>query len=255
LKIINFNDNYLNYVLTCTHSNKKNIIENEIQEIRKNWIYEYLNKGLIIKIAIDEDNNPLGFIHSIPIIYSSNITGSNYHEIPCLAVSYKNIYSNTRGSGVGKSLLNSIEGELRNISNGITITSYDNDFWFMPYSFFKKMGYNEIDRKNDSVLVVKKFHSSSNPQFKEFLYEYKKIEGKIVVDYYWNSMCPTVIEEYMNIKNVVMQFENIIFNEYNSFNCENNQLKNVRALYINGESIVLEDTLGKEELIEILKKY
>lgn len=251
MEIIDFNDDYLNYIVTCTHSNKKNLIENETQEIRKQWIFKNLKNGLIIKIAV-HDQKPLGFIHAYPVELSCELEGSNYYTIPCLAVNYQNIYSQKTGSGIGRKLIKSIEDEVFSKTNGIAVIGHDNNFWFMPFGFFMKVGFKEASRIGQRVLLVKKFNDKPVPSFGNFEYQFHKKENKTVIDYFWNSMCPTVIQEYLNIKNFADGNDDIILNEYNCDKCVAG-LKHPRALFINGKLINLEDTLSDNKIRDYLK--
>jgi len=73
--------------------------------------------------------------------------------VPCLFVEQK-----ARGLGAGRALVAASEGEARRQGmRGIATIAYFWDFWFMPASFFERLGYEVADRRDDEAVLWKAF--------------------------------------------------------------------------------------------------
>ncbi len=48
------------------------------------------------------------------------------------------------------------------IKRGVAVLAYNHDFWFMPSSFFKKLGYEEVERQGSAVIMLKASKEVSN---------------------------------------------------------------------------------------------
>jgi GNAT superfamily N-acetyltransferase len=230
---------------------------NETELIRANWIRESLPKGLKIKIALI-DNKPIGFAHAIPIELGTwGITGKNSLAIPCLTLNYQKVYSQQKGSGIGRMLIKAIESDAEKHEKGVAILAYDNDFWFMPHSFFLKLGYTEVARKNKEVIMFKSFGITEPPFFTKFYYHPKLITGKVVIDVYWIPICPTSILEMLNIRKACSLFKDeVVLNEYNTCSLYSDDKTPVmRKVYINGQNQSFDDTPSIENLKSIIQKF
>jgi len=203
--IIDFNEDYMGFVCSCTHSDSNMLNETEL--IRAKWIRESLPKGLKIKIALI-DNKPIGFAHAIPIeLGTCGITGKNSLAIPCLTLNYQKVYSQQKGSGIGRMLIKAIESDAEKHEKGVAILAYDSGFWFMPHSFFLKLGYTEVARKNKEVIMFKSFGITEPPFFTKFDYHPKLIAGKLddfittLHKLYKAEWTEELLERYLGIRN------------------------------------------------------
>jgi len=254
MQVIDFDEQYIGFVSTCTHSVSSQL--DSITAERARWIRANLDRGLKIKIAVAE-GHPLGFAHCLPIELGTwEIEGRDLMAIPCLTLSYDRVYSGQKGSGVGKALVQAVEEEARKSKKGVVVLCYDHDFWFMPFSFFKKLGYQEADRRDNEVIMLKTFAPVDPPRFVDFSPTTELVPGKVVVDAFWQSICPTPIEEMQNIKKVCAEFgERVILHAINTTDPKNrSQYPVSRALFINGARITFEDVGSPEEIREAIGK-
>ncbi len=252
MQIVDFSEEYFGFVSTCTHS-----MSNELDAIaaeRARWIRASLENGLKIKIAIEE-GRPIGFAHCLPIELGTwEIDGKDLMAIPCLTISYDRVYSGRKGSGAGKALVDAVENEARLTKKGVVVLGFDHNFWFMPCSFFTRLGYQEIDRRNSKVILLKAFAPVEPPRFAEFKHNATLHAGKVVIDAFWQSICPTPIKEMRNIRTVCDEFgARVILNAINTTDPENRIRYPVsRALFINGKRLHFDDVASPEAIREAI---
>ena len=237
MQVVDLTDKYMEFVALCTHNDEINQ-ENEASAlVREHWIRNTMKKGLKIKVAVDDKGNPLGFAHCLPIELGAwGMTGKDLMTIPCLTLQYQKVYKEERGSGVGKALIQAVEEEAKKTKKGVATLTYDDGFWFMPTSFFKKLGYKEVDRQRDTVIMMKIFEPVAAPRMFKLKYEFKPITGKVVVDIFWDQLCPTSICEVNRVRQVCAEFgEKVVLNEYNCSIKKNlEKYQTARALFFNG---------------------
>ena len=241
MEVIDFDERYMGFVATCTHGTSNRL--DEVAAVRAGWIRNNLDRGLKIKIAVAE-GRPLGFAHCMPIeLGAGEIGGRDLTLLPCLTLAYDRVYSGRTGSGAGKALVKAVEDEAIQSTKGVVVPCFDHDFWFMPYAFFKKLGYREADRRGQAVAALKTFEDVEGPRFLPFNHQGKRVPGRVVVDAFWNPMCPTLIEEIRNIRKVCAEFGDEV--ELNAVNTGDPRQRVrypvARALFVNGTRVVFDD--------------
>jgi predicted N-acetyltransferase YhbS len=257
MEVVNLTEKYMHFVSVCTHIDDLNKEMNYAASIREKWIRETMEKGLKIKVAIDE-GEPVGFVHCLPIELGSwGMSGRDLMTIPCLAVQYRRIYNRERGSGIGRALMKAVEEEAKESKKGgVAVLCYDNDSFFMPFAFFKKLGYKEIARQNNTVLVIKAWSDVDPPAMHKLNYRFEPIKGKVVVDAFWTPICLTSIIEIKRVREICSEYGNkVILNEYNC------GIKNIlekyqtqRALFFNGKYKNWGYSAPPDELRETINK-
>ena len=200
----------------CTHEDSHDSARTEAAQIRMQWLKGQLREGRIsVKVAVDESGNPLGFIHLTPIEHpTSGMIGKGLMVIPCLTLSYLQVYAKKRGTGVGRAMLEAAEQEARRKGfKGLAVHAYDGDFWFMPSGFFQRVGFRRV--LENSEIWVKKWGETGDPSLRPTQYKYAPVPGKVVIDYFWSPFCLTVCEELLNIRQVSEEFgDKVILREY-----------------------------------------
>lgn len=241
MQVVDFSDKYIDYVAKCTHDDNP-----ASDPVRVEWIRKALAKGAVIKVALDDSGKPVGFIHAIPIEWAWYVKGMELYFIPCICVHYLDVYEKKTGKGRGRAMLDALEDDLRTKTKGIAVTAFDNDFWFMPYTFFKKMGFKEVKRDGDAVLMVKQWADAPRPDLFTEKYIYRPIEGKIAVDMHYNSICPRDVK---NTRETCAEFPcKVILRE---FDAGFGETKVGHGVYVNGvqvpgregDGMVLKETL------------
>lgn len=229
------------FVGTCTHvADTPAILSREEIETsttkRIAWLQEMYKQGSRVKVAI-LDGRPIGFIHLIPSeICPWGLIGEELMVIPCLTVMRK-----AEGRGAGRRLVQEAEEEARRQGKkGIVTFGYYHEHWFMPATFFEKHGFQVIERKGKEALLWKVFNTRMKvPRLLKSHYRFTPKAGKVVVDLFWNTFCPTSSIEAQRVREVVGEYgDSVILNEY----CADDRSTLVcfqlqRGIFINGKEI------------------
>jgi GNAT superfamily N-acetyltransferase len=237
MEIVDLTDDHMLFVSSCTHIDDLDEEKDRARRVRESWLRNALMRGLKVKVAIDK-GKPVGFAHCLPIELGTwGMSGKNFMTIPCLTLSYKRVYECVQSSGFGRSLIGAVEAEARKNKKGVAVLAYDFDFWFMPASFFKKLGYKEVKRQGSTVIMLKAFEEVDPPYMHRLNYNPKLMEGKVVIDVFWNPICLTSIIEIHRVRDVCAEYKNEV--ALREFNCGNKEVlekyQTSRALFFNGK--------------------
>ena len=237
MEVLDLTDEHMHFVTVCTHIDDPDAERDSVAWIRQSWLTDTLAKGLRVKVAIDE-GEPVGFAHCLPIELGAwGMSGKELMTISCLTLRYNRVYRQERGSGYGRALMEAVEAEAKKEKKGVAVLAYDHDFWFMPFSFFRKFGYQEVARQGSAVIMLKAFEPVEPPTMHRLNYEPKLVPGKVVFDAFWNPICMTSIVEIHRVREVCAEYgDKVILNE---FDCGNKDIlekyQTSRALFINGK--------------------
>ena len=289
MEIVDLDERFLDFVSLCTHIDEKITDRSRAAEIRKKWLLDRTKKGLRVKVAIDK-GKPVGFIHCLPIEMDTwgmpefwvLRSGKDLMTVPCLTLNYKLVYEQKIGTGYGKALMQSAEEEAKKAGKkGIAVLCYDNDFWFMPASFFKKLGYleippfdrlrvvseveppkagEEIQRDKDTVIVWKNFGDAQPPRLHRSKFVPHPAFGgtdKIAVDVIWNPMCMTSIVERSNVREVCEEYKDwVVLREFNAGDIDFLKKYEIsRGLFFNGISKCWGYEAPKEEVKKVIEDF
>ncbi len=165
----------------------------EAGDHKEKW-YEFMkDKGLRVKLAI-KDEKVCGMIQYLPF-ENSFIEGKDLYFIHCIWVhGYKKKgIGNYQKQGIGKALLQAAEEDAKTLgAKGIAAWGLALPFW-MKASWFKKQGYEKVDKEGMQVLMWKPFTKDANPP--NWIREKKKpgtTPGKVNVTSFINGWCPAM---------------------------------------------------------------
>lgn len=240
----------MDYVVLCTHIDDGKEQLMEIAKTRKEWIRDRMEKGMKINVVIDK-GELRGFAHCMPIELDVwEISGYNSLVVPCLTRNYKAVYAQDRGSGYGRALMEAIEEEAKKQSKGVAVPAYDHDFWFMHKGFFDRLGYREVDRCGNRVLMWKDFGGKSAPRLHRSKYQPKTSAEKPIVEVIWHPMCPTSISERNNVREVCAEFKDeVLYEEHNAGDIHFLKKYEIsRAIFFNGDYKTWGYAAPKEEV-------
>lgn len=231
------------FVGTCSHVNESPEMD-ACGRRRIAWFHKMFEKGLRVKVAILE-GKPVGFLYVMPIEVSPwGPLGKDLLVIPCLWV-----INQAKGKGTGSNLVLEAEKEVsRQNRKGIVTCGYYHDFWFMPAPFFEKMGYKVVDRRTwnageffgDEAILWKTFDPSAEvPKFLKSNYQYKPVEGKVVIDLFFNTFCQTSGIEAQRVREVAGEFgDKVVLNEYPAEDTTVLHCHQIpRGIFVNGKEI------------------
>lgn len=202
-------------------------LENWSEEIREGlhhkecWYAKMKDKGLRVKLAVDEKGEVGGMIQYYPIEHSF-AEGKDLYFISCIWVhGYKKGRGNFQKKGMGKALLHAAEEDVRSLgAKGIAAWGVALPFW-MKASWFKKYGYRKADTTGllGQVLLWKPFSADASPP--KWIREKKKPEtspGKVTVTGFLNGWCPAFNMIFERAKRASAEFGGKVeFREINTF--------------------------------------
>lgn len=199
-EIVDLNENNFYHYLRCLKTWDKCFYS----ERKLNWYRVKKNKGLRVKLAVNRKNSIMGMIQYLPG-EESFIRGDNIYLIQCIWVNgYDKGIGNVQNLGVGKNLVKEAEIDIFN-KNSDDLAAWGMTFeeW-MPVSWFKSLGYSEVERKGEKVLVWKKFNEkSAGPRFLTPLKKPKKTEGKVTATVFNDGWCQDLNIEADMVKTIV----------------------------------------------------
>jgi len=165
----------------------------EAGDHKRNWYANAKNKGLRVKLALDDQGRAGGMIQYLPI-EQSPAAGSDLYFILCVWVhGYKQGRGNFQKKGMGTALLAAAEADARELgAKGIAAWGVVLPFW-MRASWFKKHGYKKADKSGMMALMWKPFGADAKPPV--WIKPKKKPlpeAGKVVVTGFLNGWCPAM---------------------------------------------------------------
>ena len=226
------------FVSTCSHIDESEEIDDCARQRRR--LFESLRvQGATFQVAAFGEQHA-GFAYGIPIERSPwGPLGESLMVIPCLYV-----LPSFTGRGAGSMLIDAVETNARTTGRtGVTIMGYrglgDAD-WFLPASFFERLGYTAVDAKGTEVLLWKAFADDAvPPRFLESRYVFEPIPGTVAVDLFWNAFCPTSAIEARRVREVCQEFgDRVQLREFQAEHRETLLRYGIpRGIYVNGQPI------------------
>jgi N-acetylglutamate synthase-like GNAT family acetyltransferase len=148
-------------------------------------------KGLEVRLAVDDQGKVGGMIEYLPIEYSQ-AEGEDLYFIHCIWVhGYKKGRGNFQKKGMGKALIRAAEEDAKaKGARGVVAWGLSFPIW-MKASWFKKQGYRKVDRQGIQVLLWKPFTADAIPP--KWIRPKKKpqiVDGQVTVTAFLNGWCP-----------------------------------------------------------------
>ncbi|OGO24582.1 MAG: hypothetical protein A2Z28_07230 [Chloroflexi bacterium RBG_16_51_9] len=191
MKIIDLDKQQENLYFVCLEDWNEEM--KEAGDHKKAWYSKMKDKGLRVKLALDDRGEVGGMIQYIPIEQSS-AQGNDLYFINCIWVhGYKQGRGNFRKQGMGRALIQAAEDDAKALgAKGITAWGIPLPFW-MKASWFRKQGYTAVDKLGflGQVLLWKNFSGDAIPP--KWVRQNKKPQltpGKVTVTALLNGWCP-----------------------------------------------------------------
>ena len=163
----------------------------EAGDLKACWCRKLADRGLRVKLALDDLDTVGGMIQYLPVEHSI-AEGKNLYFILCIWVhGHKQGRGNFQNQGMGKALLKAAEDDAqRQGAKGIAAWGLWLPVW-MKASWFKRQGYKKVDRDGIRVLMWKPFQDDAVPP--TWIRRRKtpdRIPGKVVVTAFVMGWCP-----------------------------------------------------------------
>lgn len=180
------------------------------------WYNKMKDKGLRVKLALEEDGTAAGMIQYLPAELTF-VAGTGIYVILCIWVhGHKYGPGNHQGKGIGRALLRAAEDDVKNLgAGGMAAWGIIMPF-FMRASWFRKQGYMVTDRDGIMRLLWKPFRQNALPP--SFIKQKKEPvpePGKVNVTLFLNGWCPAQNIVYERTRRAISGFEKYIrLNDY-----------------------------------------
>ncbi|MFX1501253.1 MAG: GNAT family N-acetyltransferase [Promethearchaeota archaeon] len=238
MKIIDLEEKYLEDYFMCLETWSDEM--KEAGDYKKHWYDLMKDKGLGVKLAVDDEGVIGGMIQYIPIEWS-NAEGVDLYFINCIWVhGYKEGQGDYQKKGYGKALIQAAEENVKKRgAKGIVAWGVSLPFW-MKASWFKKQGYIKVDKNSVAVLLWKPFTADAKPP--KWIRQKRtpqSVPGKVMVTSFLNGWCPAQNLVRERAKRAANDLgEKVVFQEIDTLDRENfYEWGIIDALYINDKPV------------------
>jgi N-acetylglutamate synthase-like GNAT family acetyltransferase len=238
MKIIDLTDQHKDLYCLCLEDWSSEI--KEAGDHKARWYDIMKDRGLRVKLATDDNGTVAGMIQYAPIEHT-HIEGKDLYFIYCVWVhGYKQGRGNFQKKGMGKALLAAAEEDVKKLGGkGVAAWGVALPFW-MKASWFRKHGYENVDRDGISQLVWKPFTPDAvPPKWKRRVKKPVAVAGQVTVTAFKSGWCPAQNMTFERAKRAVAGCgTKAVFNEINTF--DRNVLVEwgiLDGLYIDGKSV------------------
>lgn len=212
----------------------------EAGDHKQKWYEHMKDKGVRVKFALDENDVIGGMIQYLPIEHSI-FKGENLTVVLCIWVhGYQQGRGDFRKRGMGTALLRAAEEDCKQqgswglVTWGLIIPA------FMRASWFKRKGYQVVDKNGIMRLLWKPFDERAIPP--TFIQPKKKPEKggeKVNVTVFKNGWCPAMNMVYERAKRASANFqEKVNFQEFDTLDHKTLQEWGIQdGLFIDGKEI------------------
>jgi GNAT superfamily N-acetyltransferase len=161
MDIIDLDEQHVPLYLVCLEDWSE--LPKEAGDRKEKWFRQMKEKGLRVKLALDDNGTVGGMIQYLPIEHST-VEGAGLYFITCIWVhGHKQGRGNLQGKGMGKALLLAAEEDARSLgAKGIAAWGLILPFW-MRAGWYKKHGYRTADRIGIAGLLWKPFTADAQP--------------------------------------------------------------------------------------------
>ncbi len=240
MKVIDLTDEHLDSYLLCLEDWSDEI--KEAGNYKKEWYNNMKDKGLRVKLALDDTGEVGGMIQYFPIEYSW-VEGKDLYFIGCTWVhGYKKGRGNFQKKGMGKAMLQAAVEDAQLLgSKGIVAWGLSIPVW-MKASWYKKHGFIPVDKNGflgELILWIPFSEDAIAPKFIKPKKKPETIDGKVTVSCLINGWCPAINLSCERIKKAAKEFgDDVIINEIDTFNRETFQEWGISdAVFIDGKKV------------------
>lgn len=187
-------------------------------EIKAEWLKKMMPKGLSAQIAY-EDEGAVGFIEYMPIELSNFYEGKDLYIVNCMVAPHTPPFPDPsqrkRIPGCGSALVQAMIEDVKGKCKGI-VTPLGFGYTEDMVAFFARFAFEEFENEGLKMLI-RRFGPLQLPSAVclEEKYKYEPVQGKVVVDVFWSSICPIVGPwTIFNIREVCEEFgDKVIVND------------------------------------------
>ncbi len=175
---------------------------------KQRWYDQMKDKGLRVKLAIDDDGTTAGMIQYMPVEHT-HITGKDMYFIYCIWVhGHKMGIGNRQKRGLGKALLTAAEEDAKALgSKGIIAWGMKIPVW-MKVAWFRKQGFKTTDSQGIMALVYKSFApGTQKPSFPKPKKKPVSSNEKVILTDFVNGWCPFTNVTHFNAEKITSELK------------------------------------------------
>ncbi len=219
MKIIDLDESNLPLYLVCLEDWSDEM--KEAGDHKEIWYNRMKDRGLRVKLAVDDSGKVGGIIQYVPI-EQSFVDGTGLYFINCIWVhGHKQGRGDFRHRGMGKALIEAAETDARELgAKGIAA-------WgllipvFMRASWFRSHGFRTVDRSGFMALMWRPFTSDAEPpRWIRNNYVPPRVGGKVSVTALCSGWCPAQNMALERAKRAAAEPQfagKVVFNEIDNF--------------------------------------
>lgn len=164
------------------------------------WFKNEINKGLTIKIALDEQKNQLGFIEYIPAELAWRpVKAENYFFIHCIVLFAKN----AKNKGVGSALIKQCTEDAKHKKKAGICVMTSKGTWIADKTLFEKNGFKQSSVLGRFELMYKSLNKKSIiPQFNDWTKQQSRYNGWHLI---YADQCPLHSKSVKELKQAAIE--------------------------------------------------
>jgi len=191
----------------------------EAGDHKARWCGRMWDKGLRVKLALDDNGVVGGMIQYLPI-EESFVEGRGLYFVLCIWVhGSKRGRGNFQKKGMGKALLEAAEKDARDLgAKGLAAWGLSLPF-FMRASWFRRRGYRKADARGMQVLLWKPFtEEAAPPRWMRTKKAPDLVPGKVTVTALLNGWCPAMNMTFERAKRAAAELgDKVVFQAVDTF--------------------------------------
>ncbi len=207
---------------------------------KRDWYHSMQDKGLRVKLSLDDDGEPRGMIQYAPAELNFPSV-KNMYFIHCMYIPAVKKRKSFRKTGMGEALLKAVEDDARERgADAMLAWGLSMPFW-MKASYFKKNGYSKADKNGIALLMWKPFtKNAEKPAWDRPKKLPEKVRGKVSITSFNCGMCTLQSAHSELTREVAAEFGDAVQFQEIDTGCRENQnewgISN--AIYLDGREMI-----------------
>lgn len=255
VKVVDLAPEYMNTYTGCLEEESADM--QDAGDHKACWVEKYRERGLRVKLALDDAGVPVGMIQYLPV-EASFVEGEGLYMILCIWVhGHKEGRGNRQGFGIGTALLEAAEADARSLgAKGMAAWGLWLPIW-MKASWFKRHGYKKADRDGMAELVFKPFEKDAEPpRWVRLKKPVPVLEDKVTVAAFKNGWCSVQNINFERAKRAAMSLgEEVAFLEYDTSDPAVYAEWGISdGIFLDGKSLVWGPPKSYEDMVKAIRK-
>jgi GNAT superfamily N-acetyltransferase len=185
----------------CCLGERTELYKDEIAESER-YLKGKIKQGWLTYAVYDDSSKPVGMAILLPSSDPlSSVKGENIYYFHCLDINQE-----IRKKGIATKLIDTITEDVKALGGkGLAVDSFG-EYW-MPDTFFTKVGFETIRKYPYHLLLLKKISQDAKIEYIEMPYRGDLPKSGIQIDIqYWVS-CPFMLKNYRQARATILKLE------------------------------------------------